>query len=109
MNSNERVGLYIGRFREGEELRLLSVHKWAKKLRFRELGRNEWGYVGIEKSREMKSCKNQAFRRAAKFCRIAKFRNPCEIWPLSCLKTVPHQKKIPKKQNIKIMNKSIEN
>ena len=73
-----RTGLYIGRFREGEEPRLLSVHKWAQKLRFSELGRNEWGYVGIERTRDLKSYKNQAFSRATKYFRVDKIRNPCE-------------------------------
>ena len=62
-----RAGLYIGRFREGEEPKLLSVRKWAQKLRFSELGRNEWGYVGIERTGDLKSCRNQAFRKAMKF------------------------------------------
>ena len=55
-----RAGLYIGRFKEGEEPRLLSVHKWAQMLRFSELGRNEWGYTGIERTGDLKSYRNQA-------------------------------------------------
>ena len=71
-----RVGLYIRRFREGEEPRLLSVHKWAQKLRFSEFERNEWGYVEIERTEDLKSCRNQAFPRAAKFLQPCKNLQP---------------------------------
>ena len=74
-----RVGLYIRRFREGEEPRLLSVHKWAQKLRFSEFERNEWGYIEIERTEDLKSCRNQAFPRAANFFNPAKICNPCEV------------------------------
>ena len=60
---------------EGEEPRLFRVHKWTLKLRFRELGRNKWGYAGIERSGIEKLQESEGvvkFRRVANFSTLAK-------------------------------------
>ena len=97
-----REGLYIRRFREGEEPKLLSVHKWAQKLMFSELGRYEWGYAGIERTEDLKSYRNQAFRRAVKFSQ------PLRKLAFNLLKNCTLPKTTPAKQNTNIMKKSTE-
>ena len=86
-----------------KSLRLLSFHKWAQKLRFSELGRNEWGYAGIEGSGERRvagirrknftGCKNSQPLRNLAFNLL---KNCFPLENNSC------------KKNTKIMNKSTE-
>ena len=85
---------------EGEEPWYLVSIKWAQKLRFIELGRinggrsnrKDWGFEERQESGVSQGLRK--FESLVTFHRVAKIRNPCEIWPSTCLKTGSHQKKL---------------
>ena len=118
-------------------LGLLSVQKWAQNLRFSELGRNKWGFAGIDRSgneelqeseagwQNFAPCENSHGLRI--FAGASKIRNPCQglrklstlargcensqplqILAFNLLKSAFLWLTTPAKQNITIKNQSTE-